>query len=55
MPTALTMLLAYESQVAGARGSGMAGLTEQARIRPTIRALLDVVRADLDPRAASDR
>jgi hypothetical protein len=50
MPSAKTMLTVYQRQVAEARGAGMAGLNEQARLSPTIRALLDVVDADHDPR-----
>ena len=33
-----------------ARGAGLAGLSEQARLSPTIRALLEVIDADHDPR-----
>ena len=51
MPSAKTMLHAYQGQVAASRGAGMAGLGEQARLAPTIRALLDVVNDDHDPRA----
>ena len=50
MPSAKTMLHAYQRQVAASRGAGMAGLGEQARLAPTIRALLDVVNDDHDPR-----
>jgi hypothetical protein len=50
MPSAKTMLTVYQRQVAAARGAGMAGLNEQARLSPTIRALIDVVDADYDPR-----
>jgi hypothetical protein len=50
MPSAKTMLTAYQLQVDASRGAGMAGLNEQARLSPTIRALLDVVNADYDPR-----
>jgi hypothetical protein len=50
MPSAKTMLTVYQGQVAAARGAGMAGLNEQAKLSPTIRALIDVVNADYDPR-----
>ena len=50
MPSAKTMLHVYQRQVAASRGAGMAGLNEQARLSPTIRALIDVVNADHDPR-----
>jgi hypothetical protein len=50
MPNATTMLTAYRGQIRAAAGSGLAGLAEQARLSPTIRALLDVVDADHDPR-----
>jgi hypothetical protein len=55
MPSAKTMLEHYRSQVADARGAGLAGVHEQARLGATIRALLDVVDADYDPRNGSDR
>jgi hypothetical protein len=50
MPSAKTMLHVYQRQIAASRGAGMAGLNEQARLSPTIRALLDVVNDDYDPR-----
>jgi hypothetical protein len=50
MPSAETMLHVYQRQVAASRGAGMAGLNEQAKLSPTIRALIDVVNADHDPR-----
>jgi hypothetical protein len=50
MPSALTMLHAYQRQVADARGAGMAGLGEQARLGSTLRALAAVVDSDFDPR-----
>jgi hypothetical protein len=50
MPSAKTMLNLYQSQLAAARGSGLAGVSEQARLAGTIRALLDVVNDDHDPR-----
>jgi hypothetical protein len=50
MPDAKTMLHAYQRQVAVSRGAGLAGVGEQARLAPTIRALLDVVNDDHDPR-----
>jgi hypothetical protein len=50
MPSATTMLSVYQHQITASRGAGMAGLNEQARLSPTIRALLEVVDADHDPR-----
>jgi hypothetical protein len=50
MPTASTMLTAYRQQIRVAAGSGLAGLEAQARLSGTLRALLDVVDADHDPR-----
>jgi hypothetical protein len=50
MPSAMTMLNTYQRQLADARGAGLAGVTEQARLAGTIRALLDVVNDDHDPR-----
>ncbi len=50
MPSAKTMLELYQRQVHAARGAGMAGLNEQARLSGTIRALLTVVDEDHDPR-----
>ena len=55
MPSARTMLEHYRSQVADARGAGLAGVGEQARLGATIRALLVVVDDDFDPRRTSDR
>jgi hypothetical protein len=52
MPSATTMLQVYQRQVSASRGAGMAGLNEQARLSPMIRALLDVVDQDHDPRRA---
>jgi hypothetical protein len=49
------MLEHYRSQVSAARGHGMTGVNEQARLGATIRALLDVVDEDYDPRRISDR
>lgn len=49
------MLEHYRSQIAAARGAGLTGVAEQARLGATIRALLDVVNRDYDPRTASDR
>ena len=46
------MLEHYRSQVAAARGAGMAGVNEQARLGATIRALIVIVDEDHDPRAA---
>ena len=50
MPNASTMLNAYQHQVRAAAGAGLAGLETQARLSATIRALLDVVDDDHDPR-----
>ena len=50
MPNAKTMLTVYQGQIKASRGAGMAGLNEQARLSPTIRALLEVVDADHDLR-----
>ena len=50
MPSAKTMLTVYQRQIAASRGAGMAGLNEQARLSPTIRALIEIVDADHDPR-----
>ena len=50
MPSAKTMLHVYQRQIAASRGAGMAGLNEQAKLSPTIRALIDVVNDDYDPR-----
>ena len=44
------MLEHYRSQVVQARGAGLAGIGEQARLGATIRALLAVVDEDYDPR-----
>ena len=53
MPSAETMLEHYRSQIHAARGSGLAGVGEQARLGATIRALLAVVDDDHDPRKAT--
>ncbi len=50
MPSAKTMLDIYQGQVSASRGAGMAGLNEQARLSPTIRALIEIVDDDHDPR-----
>ena len=50
MPSAKTMLHGYQSQLTASRGAGMAGVNEQARLAPTIRALIAVVDSDHDPR-----
>jgi hypothetical protein len=50
MPNAQTMLSLYQHQVRAARGAGLQGLAEQARLGGTIRALIDVVNEDHDPR-----
>jgi len=55
MPSATTMLHTYQHQLAATRGSGLAGVTEQARLAGTIRALLDVVNDDHDPRRRAHR
>jgi hypothetical protein len=55
MPNATTMLMLYQRQLAAARGAGLAGISEQARLTGTIRALLDLVDADNDPRAHGAR
>jgi hypothetical protein len=55
MPNAHTMLSAYQSQLAASRGAGLTGVTEQARLAGVIRALLDVVNEDYDPRRAVSR
>ena len=52
MPSAQTMLAHYQHQVRVSRGAGLAGLAEQARLSGTIRALIDVVNEDHDPRNA---
>jgi len=52
MPNSQTMLHAYQHRVRESRGAGLAGLAEQARLGETIRALIDVVNDDHDPRAA---
>jgi hypothetical protein len=44
------MLRMYQEQLAASRGAGLTGLAEQARLSHTIRALLDVVNDDYDPR-----
>ena len=44
------VLNAYQRQVSAARGSGQAGLGEQARLGGTVRALIEVVDRDHDPR-----
>ena len=50
MPNATTMLEAYRALVDQARGAGLAGLDAQARVSSTVRALLEVVDRELDPR-----
>jgi hypothetical protein len=50
MPSAKTMLTAYQRQLDASRGAGQAGLAEQARLGPTLRALRNVVNEDHDPR-----
>jgi hypothetical protein len=46
------MLDSYQRQIHALRGAGQAGLGEQARLGPTIRALIEVVDDDHDPRRA---
>ena len=53
MPSALTMLHGYRRQIDAARGAGMAGLGEHARLSSTVRALMSVVDEDYDPRGSS--
>ena len=50
MPSAQTMLSHYQHQVQAKRGAGQAGLAEQAQLGGVIRALIDVVNDDHDPR-----
>jgi hypothetical protein len=50
MPSAHTMLQVYQRQLADSRGAGLAGVAELARLSSTIRALLDIVNDDYDPR-----
>ena len=50
MPSARTMLHCYQAQISAARGAGMAGVSEHARLAPTVRALIEVVDRDHDPR-----
>jgi hypothetical protein len=50
MPSAHTMLRVYQRQLADSRGAGLAGVAELARLSGTIRALLEVVNDDYDPR-----
>jgi len=52
MPSAQTMLSHYQHQVQAKRGAGQAGLAEQAQLGGAIRALIDVVNDDHDPRQA---
>jgi len=53
MPSAHTMLKGYQAQISASRGAGMAGVGEQARLAPTVRALIEVVNDDHDPRGPS--
>jgi hypothetical protein len=50
MPSAHTMLQVYQRQLADSRGAGLTGVAELARLSSTIRALLNVVNDDYDPR-----
>jgi hypothetical protein len=52
MPNALTMLDCYQRQLAATRGAGLTGVGDQVRLSGTIRALLDVVNDDYDPRGS---
>jgi hypothetical protein len=52
MPNAQTMLHAYQHHVHASRGAGLQAWAEQARLGGTIRALIDVVNDDHDPRRA---
>jgi hypothetical protein len=47
------MLDSYRRQIAAARGAGMAGLGERARLSVTLQALQSVVDEDYDPRGSS--
>jgi len=47
------MLKGYQAQISASRGAGMAGVGEQARLAPTVRALIEVVNDDYDPRGPS--
>ena len=49
------MLDAYRSQVDASRGAGLTGVTEHTRLVGVIRALLEVVDEDHDPRWAVTR
>ncbi len=53
MPSAQTMLSHYQHQVQAKRGAGLAGLAEQAQLGGAIRALIDVVNEDHDPRSVT--
>ncbi len=44
------MLQVYQRQLADSRGAGLTGVAELARLSSTIRALLNVVNDDYDPR-----
>jgi hypothetical protein len=44
------MLDSYQRQVHASRGAGLAGLGEQARLAPAIRALIEIVDDEYDPR-----
>ena len=44
------MLQVYQRQLADSRGAGLTGVAELARQSSTIRALLNVVNDDYDPR-----
>lgn len=46
------MLHGYRCQIDAARGAGMAGLGEHARLSSTVRALMSVVDEDHDPRGS---
>lgn len=51
MPSAETILAATKAAILAARGSGNAGLATVAHLGPQVRALIEVVDHDHDPRA----
>lgn len=50
MPTAATMLEAHQKAIAFQKGAGQMGLAAQAEHGPAVRALLEIVNTDNDPR-----
>jgi hypothetical protein len=52
MPSACTMLGAYQAQLAASRGAGLAHLDDLARLGRVIRVLLELINRDYDPRPA---